>query len=67
MNETACPKASRIMAAFDALPEPLRRFVADYPRGVPALVVANVLEMEGGNVARAIEAIKELAPTHAPR
>ena len=67
MTDAPDPKSAQIMATFDELPEPLRRFVADYPRGVPSLIVAQMLAMEGGDISRAIQAIRELAPVQGGR
>jgi len=59
---TPCPRAAAQMAAFDALPEAYRRFLADYPRGVKAAQAALLLRVCGGDVDEAIAEIRAALP-----
>lgn len=58
----ANPVSARTMAVFDALPAEFRRFLADYPRGVPAPVAMAAYTMAGGDVDAAREIVAEMAP-----
>lgn len=57
-----------VMAAFDALPLPLRRFVAEYPHGLPMLGPRGVAEAwlaSEGDVALTIDAMRMRFPVRA--
>lgn len=57
-----CPRAAAEMAAFDRLPEDLRRFVAFYPRGAKSRQIERLLWDCGGRVADAMDEIRFLLP-----
>jgi hypothetical protein len=56
------------MEVFDALPLPLRRFVAEYPHGLPMggpRGVAQAWSASGGDVALTIDAMQMRFPVRA--
>lgn len=57
-----CPRAARRMAAFDALPAEMRRFVASYDREITNRQARDMLIECNGDVTEAIEAIRAALP-----
>lgn len=57
-----CPRAAAQMAAFDALPAELRRFLAHYPRTCKATQAALILRVCHGRVDEAIAEIRAQLP-----
>ena len=55
-------RARLSMAAFDGMPEDWRRFCAHYPRNARGSSLADVLDVAGGNVARAQRMLRLLLP-----
>jgi hypothetical protein len=56
------PRAERSMTCFDALPEPFRLFLENYPRTADGGSLARLLALCGGRVDAAIAMVRELLP-----